>query len=533
MVGVKDWGLGKEGDWMDATKLKVKENKGESDLRRHAEKELETMLEDTKDFSGMSPKDIASLIHELEVHQIELKMQNNELRRIQGELEKTRDKYSHLYDFAPVGYFTISAKGIIDEVNLTGASLIGIERNALIGKPFSRFVLRDDQNIFYQHRQRLLETETSQSCELRLVRNDGHKFHTCMECMVIKNTSDDLRQIRAVVSDITERKQTEKKIKEYSEKLEKQVDFLQRMEAMGTFAGGIVHDFNNLLTVIINYSNFALNGVGSESPVRENIEKIIRNAQHGASLTHWLLLFSRNQPLERKITNLNELIIDMEKMLRRIITKRINLVVLLEPDLGRVLVDPAQVELLIINLVVNARDAMPKGGKLTLETSNVELDEGYVQNHIAVIPGPYVLLAVSDTGIGMTKEVQAKLFEPFFSTKEKGQGTGLGLSTVYGIIKQSKGHIWVYSEPGKGSTFKIYLPKVKKTACIMERPGKKGESLQGSETIMHAKTLYGLMHAKKFGLEDTAVIFHPSNPFFAAPKGAHKELLNATSLLGR
>jgi PAS domain S-box-containing protein len=282
---------------MDATKLKVKENQGESDLRRHAEKELETMLEDTEDLSGMSPKDIASLIHELEVHQIELKMQNDELRRIQGELEKTRDRYSHLYDFAPVGYFTISAKGIIDEVNLTGASLIGIERNALIGKPFSRFVLRDDQDIFYQHRQRLLETETSRSCDLRLVRNDGHEFYARLECMVIKNTSDDLRQIRAVVSNITERKQAEKKIKEYSEKLKKQVDFLQRMEAMGTFVGGIVHDFNNLLTVIINYSNFALNGVGSDSPVRENIEKIIRNAQHGASLTHWLLLFSRNQPI--------------------------------------------------------------------------------------------------------------------------------------------------------------------------------------------------------------------------------------------
>jgi two-component system cell cycle sensor histidine kinase/response regulator CckA len=462
---------------MDATKLKVKENQGESDLRRHAEKELETMLEDTEDLSGMSPKDIASLIHELEVHQIELKMQNDELRRIQGELEKTRDRYSHLYDFAPVGYFTISAKGIIDEVNLTGASLIGIERNALIGKPFSRFVLRDDQDIFYQHRQRLLETETSRSCDLRLVRNDGHEFYARLECMVIKNTSDDLRQIRAVVSNITERKQAEKKIKEYSEKLKKQVDFLQRMEAMGTFVGGIVHDFNNLLTVIINYSNFALNGVGSESPVRKNIEKIIRNAQYGASLTHCLLLFSRNQPLDRKITNLNELIIDMEKMLRRVITKKIDLVVLLEPDLGRVLVDPAQMELLIINLVVNARDAMPKEGKLTIETSNVELDETFARDHISVIPGPYVMLAVSDTGIGMTKEVQAKLFEPFFTTKEKGQGTGLGLSTVYGIIKQSKGNIWVYSEPGKGSTFKIYLPRVEKTVRIMEQEEKNGLQL--------------------------------------------------------
>jgi PAS domain S-box-containing protein len=178
----------------------------DSKLRQRAEQKLKEASSGSEDLSGISPERMASLIHELRVHQIELEMQNDELRHIQGELEKTRDRYSHLYDFAPLGYFTVSEKEIIEEVNLTGATLLGIERRALIGKPFFRFVCRDNQDIFYKFRQRLLETEKPQSCELRLVKKDGHEFHARLDCMVIKNRGDDLRQIRAAVSDITERK---------------------------------------------------------------------------------------------------------------------------------------------------------------------------------------------------------------------------------------------------------------------------------------------------------------------------------------
>ncbi len=429
-----------------------------SNLRQHRQKDLEIAAGRSEDLAGASLEKMSDLIQSLEVHQIELKMQNDELRRVQSELEKARDKYSHLYDFSPVGYFTVGEKGIIEEVNLTGAAMIGIERSALTGKPFSRFILREDQDIFNKHRRLLLESETSMSCELRLVKKDGHAFYACMEFMVLKNKDNDSRQIRAAVSDITERKGAEKKVKEYSDKLEKEVDFLQRMETMGTFTGGIAHDFTNVLTIIISYSNFVLSGVGPKSPLRQDIEKIIRNARHGLSLTHWLLLFSRNQPLERKFTNLNTLIIDMEKMLRRVITKEIDLVMSLEPDLGRVLINPSQVELMIINLVVNAVDAMPKGGVLTIVTKNEGPDECPDQMDTSGHQGPKMVLSVSDTGIGMDKETQAKIFQPFFTTKKK--GTGLGLSIAFDAIQKNGGFMQVYSRPGHGSTLKVYLPIV-------------------------------------------------------------------------
>ena len=198
----------------------IKNSPGGSDLRRSAEKKLKGATIGNEDISEMSPGRMATLIHELEVHQIELQMQNDELHRIQNELEKTRDRYSHLYDFSPVGYFTLSEKGNIEEVNLTGVTMLGVERNALIGKPFSRFILREDQDIFYQHRQHLLETETFQSCELRLVKKDCDEFYARMECMVIKNRDNDLRQIRAVVSDITERKKIEAGLENTRKELE-------------------------------------------------------------------------------------------------------------------------------------------------------------------------------------------------------------------------------------------------------------------------------------------------------------------------
>ena len=258
----------------------------------------------------------------------------------------------------------------------------------------------------------------------------------------------------------------------------------QKMEAIGRLAGGVAHDFNNLLTAIIGYSELLLMGLDDLDPRRKDMEEIKKAADRAAVLTRQLLAFSRKQVLQPRVLDLNTTIANMEKMLRRLIREDIELITVLDPNLGQVKADPGQIEQVLMNLAVNARDAMPQGGKLTIETKNVYLDEDYAYQHMDVQPGYYVMLAVSDTGVGMDEETLSHLFEPFFTTKEIGQGTGLGLSTIYGIVKQSGGHIWVYSEPGQGTTFKIYLLRTEGDVEPGKRTPIPTESLEGSETIL-------------------------------------------------
>jgi PAS domain S-box-containing protein len=316
--------------------------------------------------------------------------------------------------------------------------------------------------------------------EFRLLHKNGQ--YVDVEA-VMTNLLDD-PNIRGIVinsRDIAERKQAEEALHESEEQLRQS----QKMDAVGQLAGGVAHDFNNLLAVIIGYSDLLLTRptAGLNENSQRKVEQINKAGHRAAGLTRQLLAFSRKQVLQPKLLDLNAVVSDMDKMLKRLIGEHIEMQTILSPNLGIVKADPGQVEQVLLNLAVNARDAMPSGGKLTIETNNVMLDRQYSQTHRSVEPGAYVMLAVSDTGVGMSQEVKAKMFEPFFTTKEKDKGTGLGLSTVYGIVKQSSGSIWVYSEPGHGTTFKVYLPSVDQEVDVEEAVGPP-DDYRGAETVL-------------------------------------------------
>ena len=289
-----------------------------------------------------------------------------------------------------------------------------------------------------------------------------------------KNSSGAVEYLSNISYDMTDRK-----------KLEEQLRQSQKMEAIGKLAGGIAHDFNNLLKAILGYAELVMAELDDGHPLLPKVAEIRKAGERAASLTRQLLAFSRKQVLQPKVLKLNSIVENMENMLSRLIGENVELVTVLNESTGRVKADPGQIEQVIMNLAINARDAMPAGGRLSIETANVSLDESYVQTHRGVQPGPYVMLAIADTGSGMSSEVQSHLFEPFFTTKEKDKGTGLGLATVYGIVKQSGGDIWVYSEPGKGTTIKIYLPRVEESPEIVEpAEAQAPRRTQGHETIL-------------------------------------------------
>ena len=675
-----------------------------ADLRNRAEEQAKA--DETKTRATLSPKESRQLLHELRVHQIELEMQNEELRRTQAELETARARYFDLYDLAPVGYFTVSKQGLILEANLTAAGLLGVTRGALLKQPLTRSIVPADQDLYYRHRKQLFETGAPQGCELRLVKKDGAPFWAQMEattaqdaegvtvCRVVisditerkraeqtqarlvaildatpdfvgfadardghiyyinpagrkmvgvgaqedvtrlkiadvhpewtnklfrdeiiptairdgvwtgecaflnrdgreipvlmvllahKSPSGEVERFSTVSRDVTERKRAEEALHEsearyralfesaaegilvadlearrlkyanpaickmlgYSEEelmrlgvadihpkeslghvaaefeaqtrgertlasalpclrkdgtvfyadvvatcavidgrpcligfftdvtdrrnLEEQLRQAQKMEAVGRLAGGVAHDFNNLLTVIGGNAELAASTPQLPPDAHRHLSEITQATERAAHLTRQLLAFSRRQALEPRVVSLNDVLSNMDKMLRRLIAENIEFTTRPAKDLWAVCVDVGQIEQVVVNLAVNARDAMPDGGRLVLETANADLDEEYARSHSDVTPGHYVMLVVSDTGVGMANEVKERIFEPFFTTKEMGKGTGLGLPTCYGIVKQSGGHIWVYSEPGKGTTFKIYLPRVEKEPGALPR----------------------------------------------------------------
>jgi len=319
-----------------------------------------------------------------------------------------------------------------------------------------------------------------QRIELTALRRDGAEFPVELAVAPVRVGTSWL--FSAFVRDITARREAEEALRVS----EVQLRQAQKMEAIGRLAGGVAHDFNNVLTAIFGYVDILREEIPPGSAAQQDLAEVRKASERAASLTKQLLAFSRQQVLEPVVLKPNALVEDFEKMLRRLIGEDVELRLSLAEGAGNVRADPGQLQQVLMNLVVNARDAMPTGGKLIIETANAELSEQYAELHQPVVPGGYVMLAVSDTGSGMTPEIRGRIFEPFFTTKEKGKGTGLGLSTVYGIVKQSGGYVWVYSEVGRGTSFKIYLPRVDAPAEELQLP-RTPDSVVGTETILLAE----------------------------------------------
>jgi PAS domain S-box-containing protein len=392
-------------------------------------------------------------------------------------LRAAEEKYRSIFENAIEGISQSTPEGEFIAVNPALARILGYDSpedliqhrralninnfvNPAAREEFMAILKRDDMVVGFE-------------CEI--YRKDRSQITTLQNLRSIRDTNGRLLHYEGTVEEVTERRL-----------LETQLRQSQKLEAIGMLAGGIAHDFNNLLTVIGGYCDLSLSKLREQDPLRRNLMEISKAADRAAVLTRQLLAFSRKQVLQPKVLDLNSVVSEMEKLLRRLIGEDVEFRAVLGHDLGSIKADPGQIEQVIMNLAVNSRDAMPNGGRLMIETANIFLDEEHARQHVTVTPGHYVMLAITDSGCGMDAVTKTRVFEPFFTTKDPGKGTGLGLSTVYGIVKQSGGTIWIYSELGKGTTIKVYLPRVDEVPQYAP-PSEVKTSIRGTETILLAE----------------------------------------------
>ncbi len=403
-------------------------------------------------------------------------------------LRDSEARYRSMVEGAPYGIYRSSPEGQLLDINPAMVEMLGYASADELAQVNLHDIYRDAED-----RKRLMAQYRDQNVfrgvEAQWKRKDGTPMTVVLSGRPVRNEQGEVACYEGIVENVTERRV-----------LEEQLRQSQKIEAVGRLAGGIAHDFNNLLMLIRGYTELLLDHAGRNESLRRYAEEIQRASDRATSLTQQLLAFSRKQVLEPKVLDLNTVVAEIQKMLQRLLGEDVELSIHLDPKLGRVKADPSQVEQVIMNLAVNSRDAMPRGGKLSIETANVELDESYARQHAGARPGRYVMLAVTDTGSGMDATTKSRIFEPFFTTKEKGKGTGLGLSTVYGIVKQSEGYIWVYSELNRGTTFKVYLPQVDAPVEVAER--RPAAFARGSETVLVVEDEEGVRKLAREFLED-------------------------------
>jgi two-component system cell cycle sensor histidine kinase/response regulator CckA len=394
-------------------------------------------------------------------------------KRAEQEFRQSQQKLRIHFEHTPLAVIEWDTQLRITEWSPSAERVFGYSRQEAIGRDSSLLVppaLRE--HVDGIGRQLLTQKGGTRSTNDNLTK-DGRTISCEWYNTPLVDESGQVLGVASLVQDVTERVALEERLRQS-----------QKMEAVGRLAGGVAHDFNNLLTVIMGYSQILTDGLPGASRLKDATTQIRSAADRAAGITRQLLAFSRKQVLSPRVIDLNDVMLNLDTMLRRLIGEDVEVLTVPGRDLGAVRADPGQIEQVIMNLALNARDAMPNGGKLTLETENMELDASYASEHEPLQPGRYVMLAVSDTGTGMSPDTQAHIFEPFFTTKEVGKGTGLGLSMVYGIVKQSGGYIWVYSEPGRGTSFKIYLPRVDQLAEAIALEKRPASVRRGTETIL-------------------------------------------------